>query len=112
MNLHQKQLLFGDLFVKFLAELHARGYQHKNGEYKRTVEQAQLNAESGVGIENSLHLLLLAADIELYKDGKWLKTCEDYKEAAELWESMHELCAAGYYFNDGNHFSVRHNGVK
>ncbi len=112
MNIHQKQLLFGYLFNDFLSQLHAMGYEHKNGEYKRTPYQASRNAKLSVGVRNSLHLLLLAADIELYKDGKWLRDCEDYKGAAELWESMHELCSAGYYFQDGNHFSITHNGVR
>lgn len=112
MNLHTKQLLFGDLFPKFLVQLHVLGYQVKIGEVKRTEAQAAANAESGAGIADSLHLDLLAGDIELYRDGKWLTHVEDYERAAILWESMHPLCSAGYRFGDGHHFSIMHRGKK
>ncbi len=114
MNLHQKQLLHADLMLSFLVTLHKRGYQHKNGEYKRGDAQAKYNAEHGLGIEDSLHKKLLAADIELYLGGEWLTEAEDYKEAAELWVSLHPLCRAGYYFKkpDVFHFSITHNGVE
>ena len=112
MTLHEKQLLFGILFPRFLMQLHSMGYGVKIGEVKRTQEQADINAATGAGISNSLHLILLAGDIELYRDGTWLTEIEQYKEAAETWESMHELCTAGYYFGDGHHFSITHEGVK
>ncbi len=114
MNLHYKQLLFADLMLGFLVTLHTRGYQHKNGDYKRSEEQAKLNVEKGVGIYPSLHTLLLAADIELFSGNEWLTDAEDYREAAELWVSLHPLCRAGYYFKkpDVFHFSVTHMGLQ
>lgn len=112
MNLHKRQLLFGKLYAEFIVKLHELGYEVKHGETKRSKLQALANAATGKGIANSLHIKLLAGDLELYKDGKWLTKIEDYKEAAELWESMHYLCSAGYYFGDGNHFSITFRGIK
>ena len=113
MNLHSKQLLFALLFGQFLVWLHYQGYKVKIGEVKRTKIQALKNAITGKGIIRSLHILLLAADIELYRNGKWLKKKEDYKEAAEHWTDMHPLCRAGYFWKfriDPFHFSITHKG--
>ena len=113
MNLHEKQKLFAKLFGQFLVKLHEVGYEVKIGEVKRTKIRALLNAVTGKGIAKSLHLLLLAADIELYKNYRWLRNKEDYREAAEIWTSLHPLCAAGYYWKnkkDWFHFSVMHDG--
>lgn len=125
MNLHEKQLLFGKLFPEFLVELQGSeyGYQVKFGECKRTPEQAEWNFRHGLGIANSLHIYLLAGDIELYKDGHWLHTekdLESFRPAAELWISKHELCRAGFFFKkpDGSigkdpfHYSITHNGIE
>ena len=112
MNLHNKQLLFGELFPRFILILHDLGYQVKIGEVKRTKNQAKLNELNGTGISNSLHTKLLAADIELYKNYQHLTQLDDYKEAAEIWEKMHGYCRSGYYFGDGHHFSITHEGIK
>lgn len=125
MNLHEKQLLFGKLFPEFLVKIQSDeyGYQVKFGEAKRTEVQAKWNATHGFGIEKSLHRYLLACDIELYKDGKWLHTEEDlelFRPAAELWVSLHPLCRAGFFFHkpDGSigkdpfHYSITHNGIE
>lgn len=112
MNLHRRQLLFGKLFSEFIVKLHELGYEVKHGETMRTKAQALLNVATGRGIARSLHIKLLAGDLELFKDLKWLTELEDYKEAAELWESMHYLCTAGYYFGDGPHFSITYQGIR
>ena len=113
MRLDEKQKLFAKLVGTFLVKLHEKGYEVKIGEVKRTQAQADENARTGRGISTSLHLLLLAIDIELYKKGTWLRDKEDYRLAAEVWTGLHELCRAGYYwktFNDPGHFSVSHQG--
>ncbi len=113
MTLHEKQKLFAMLFGQFLVKLHMAGYEVKIGEVKRTKARALLNAVTGKGIAKSLHLDLIAVDIELYKDDQWLRSRKDYKEAAEIWTSLHSLCRAGYYWAtryDPNHFSLEHEG--
>ncbi len=85
------------------------------GEVWRTPEQAKWNADHGIGIPNSLHILRLAADINLWKDGVWLQKTSEYTFAGEYWESLSTpdlQCCWGGRFGDGNHFSIENNGVK
>jgi hypothetical protein len=61
-------------------------------------------------MENSLHYIGLAKDLNLFKDKKYLKKTEDHKVFGLFWESMG--CTWGGRFNDGNHYSIEHEGRK
>jgi len=56
----------------------------------------------------SLHYDRLAIDLNLFKDGKYLSTTEDHKPLGEFWESIGG--SWGGRFNDGNHYSLEHEG--
>lgn len=117
MNLHRKQLLFPQLFWRFERWLEDHGYERKYGDAKRSEEQAKWNAERGLGIEKSLHILLIAKDLEFYYQGEWLRGDNPdhehhFRKIAEHWVDMHPLCRAGYYFKDPYHFSLEHEGRK
>ena len=74
---------------------------------------AEIYAKQGKGVRDSMHLISLAIDLFLFKDGDYLTKTEQYKEAGELWESYSTKdydCVWGGRFNDGNHFSFRHEG--
>ncbi len=62
----------------------------------------------------SLHHDGLAADVLLYKDGKYLVGTEDYRTLGEWWEAQghaHNLPLSwGGRFGDGNHFSLSRGG--
>jgi hypothetical protein len=65
---------------------------------------------------NSLHHIGLAADLNLYRDGKYLSTSMDHRELGEWWEKLGDtldlpLCWGGR-FNDGNHYSLAWQGRK
>jgi hypothetical protein len=53
---------------------------------------------------NSFHYKRLAIDLNLFKDGKWLKTTKDHKPLGEFWE--HLGGSWGGDWNDGNHYSL------
>lgn len=140
MTLSEKQRLFAFKLRKLFDWLHAHGYEVTLGEATRSNEQAEINAlgtegraalrmllrqnpkfhrleqmladNVGSGIRNSLHEIRLAIDLNLWKGGVYLQQNEQYKEAAEFWESLGDGCASGYYFGDGNHFSIEHEGRK
>lgn len=142
MTLGQKQRLFGRYLSKLLIWLLEHKYEFAFGEVKRSNEQAEINAigtdgraklvdylrreptglflrladciadNTGSGIRNSLHELLLAADISLFVNGVYLEQSESYRAAGEYWESLDPLCVWGGRFNDGNHFSMTHEGRK
>lgn len=139
--LSDKQRLFAHLFSAFLPALHRVGYQVTFGEFFRSDEQAQINAlgetgrrqlvayimnvprfeplakaianNTGNGIALTLHNDKLAADLNLWKDGK-LCTSGEYIEAGRLWKSLHPDCVWGGDFKnpDVYHFSLTYEGRK
>lgn len=117
MSLNSKQWLFTRLVATLLRELHTRGYEITFGDTYRSPEAAALNAKKGVGISNSLHILRMAIDLNLFKKGKLLEKVSDYKEAGEIWEAMSSeglKCCWGGRFKrpDAYHFSIEHDGVR
>jgi len=58
----------------------------------------------------SLHYEGLAKDILLFKDGEYLTKTSDYEKLGRFWKFIGGTW--GGDFNDGNHFSLEHNGMK
>lgn len=139
MTLGEKQRLFFELFIRWATWAQGRGYSFTFGEAKRSDEQAEINALGQVsrtnlanliqgifpalalkirnngsnnGVRNSCHELQLAVDLNAFRGGLYLAQTEDWKELGEYWESLNPLCRWGGRFNDGNHLSLEHNGVK
>lgn len=78
--------------------------------YEVVLDMAKRCAECPVGHPESLHKLKLAADLNLFKDGKYLRATKDYLPLGEYWEYL-----GGYWggrFGDGNHFSIEYRGMK
>jgi hypothetical protein len=90
------------------------GYELTWGETLRTPEQAMVNAANGSGIAHSLHLIKLAVDLSLFKDGALLASVEDYRPLGEYWKSLDPLCCWGgdWASPDSDHFSLTWQGVK
>ncbi|MCB4843278.1 M15 family metallopeptidase [Providencia rettgeri] len=110
MTLGEKQRKFTRMIADLIIFAYNNGYELTFSEAYRTPEQAALNAKSGSGIKNSLHTQRLAVDFNLFKGGKYLTASSDHKLLGEYWESIGG--AWGGRFNDGNHYSLEHNGVK
>jgi len=69
-------------FVRMLALLFL--YAYEKG-YELTLGDAL--AKTG-HMKNSLHYIGLAIDLNLFKDGKYLKDTEDHRFLGEFWESL------------------------
>ena len=110
MTLGQKQRKFTRMIADLIIFAYDNGYELTFGEALRTPEQAALNAKAGKGISNSLHGDRLALDLNLFKDGVFLTTTEDHRPLGEFWESIGGTW--GGRFNDGNHYSLEHEGRK
>lgn len=110
MTTREKQSLFARLVAELIVQASAEGYDVTFGEAYRSPEEAARLAKLGVGIRRSLHCDRLAIDLNLFKDGKYLQQTEQYRALGEWWEARHELCRWGGRFNDGNHFSLEHEG--
>lgn len=113
MTPRQRQSLFVRLVARLIEWSYANGYELTFGEAWRTPEQAKINAASGAGISNSLHIDRLAIDLNLFRDGRWLSATEDFAPLGAYWKSLHEDCRWGGDFTkrkDGNHFSITPDG--
>lgn len=113
-TLGQKQERFSTSLAIFILKLAEMGYKIRLKEVFRTPEQAAIYAAQKKGIANSLHTKGLAADLALFKGGKYLTDSLQYAEAGTLWKSLGTDHRWGGDFSkpDGNHFSIEHEGVK
>ena len=66
-------------------------------------------AESG-HCDNSLHYDRLAIDLNLFKDGEYLINTEDHRQLGDFWEHLGGHW--GGHSDDGNHYSLEHEGRK
>lgn len=112
MTLGEKQRYFAGLVANLLIYIYSRGYEVSLDWCYRPPEIAEYYTKIGVGIRSSLHTLKLAIDLNLFKDGIWLRNTEDHKIFGEYWEALNPLCRWGGRFGDGNHYSLEHDGVK
>lgn len=110
MTLSQKQQHFTRMVGQLIDFATRSGYALTFGEAYRTPEQAVLNAKKGTGIARSLHCDRLAIDLNAFHLGNYLTKTEDYKPLGAFWESIGGTW--GGRFNDGNHFSLEHEGRK
>lgn len=112
MRLGDKQRIFTRNIAFLIEWAYKEGYELSFAEAYRTPAQAELNAKNGTGISTSLHISRLAVDLNLFKDKKYLRKTSDHEALGLFWESLHELNRWGGRFNDGNHYSMEHQGRK
>ena len=111
-QLADQQHKFSRMIPFLLTKAFELGYEVTILECKRTKVQATANAQSGIGISNSLHLISLAVDLALFKDGNYLTQFEDYKALGEYWETLGGSWGGRFHNVDSDHFSLSFNGVK
>ena len=114
MRLGRKQEIFSRCLAQLLVFAHSRGYEVRIGEVERSLDEAER-----LGFGDSNHTRRLAADLHLFRDGKYLSSTRSHRELGEFWEGLSaewdgELveCCWGGHFSDGNHYSLSHRGVK
>ncbi len=115
LTLGQKQKIFTLNIARLIVWTYNEGWTLTFAEAYRTPEQAAINAKKGSGIKRSLHIVRLAVDFNLFKDGKWLQQTEDFAPLGAVWKRLHPLNRWGGDFKsrpDGNHFSMEHEGVQ
>jgi hypothetical protein len=100
------------MLVRLLQKAHELGYEVTLGEAYRSPEQAARNAAQGTGIRNSLHILRLAVDLNLFRDGVFLSSTEDHRPLGEYWESVGGSWGGRFSKPDGNHYSLEYQGVR
>jgi hypothetical protein len=103
MSLVNKQAEFAQMVALLLLHANQLGYQVTLGDAFR-------DERVKYGKLNSLHRKRLAIDLNLFKNGRYLSKTEDHKPLGDYWESIGG--SWGGWFDDGNHYSLEHEGVK
>lgn len=111
MTLGQKQRLFTSLLAKLIQYAYDNGYELTVGDaYRDPRVFGEVGTQKGYGRSKSNHKVKLAMDLNLFKNGVYLRETSDHLPLGTYWESLHELCSWGGRFNDGNHYSLEHEG--
>jgi hypothetical protein len=110
-TLSQKQQRFSRMVQVLMGKAFELGYEITLGDaYRDPRLHGQIGEKMGYGHAKSCHKLRLAIDLNLWKSGVYLQTTEAYTELGLYWESKGGTW--GGRFQDGNHFSVEHQGMK
>lgn len=111
MTLREKQTKFAKMVARLIDKAFELGYEITLGDCYRDPRVFGSPGESrGYGHPRSCHKLRLAIDVNLFKDGVFLNDTKSHKELGEWWESIGGTW--GGRFEDGNHYSLEHNGQK
>lgn len=112
LKLGEKQRIFAYNIGLLIAHAYQSGYELTFGDAYRDPRLAQLNADEGKGIVNSLHCSRLAIDFNLFRNGVFLTASADHKPLGDYWKTLHPLNRWGGDFKkpDGNHYSMSHEG--
>lgn len=111
MKLGEKQELFMSLLPRLLDKAHSLGFKIRGGDLFRDPRvHGAVGVKMGYGAPSSCHKLKLAIDLNLMLDGELVATSEGHRELGMWWEAQHPLCRWGGRVNDGNHYSITHEG--
>ena len=103
MTLGNKQRIFTRNVARLIEWAYENGYEITFGHALRC-------KDCPVGRKTSNHKIKLAVDLNLFKDGVYLTSTEDHHPLGRYWERLHPDNTWGGRFDDGNHYSMKHNG--
>jgi len=104
-SLRQKQSRFARMTAQLINHATLLGYEITFAEAYRSPEEAARR-----GFAQSLHCKRLAIDLNLFKNGVYLTRTDQHEPLGIYWESIGGTW--GGRFNDGNHYSLEHEGIK
>ena len=101
-RLREKQSLFAKFLPILISYIYASGYEVTIGDVFATIGHKK----------GSFHYRKLAVDLNLFKDGNYLRSTKSHKVFGNFWKSLHPLCSWGGDFRrkDGNHYSFGEKG--
>ena len=110
-TLREKQSRFARMVPRLIDKATELGYEVTPGDANRDERVfGAVGVFKGYGNASSCHKLRLAIDLNLFKDGVFLATTEAHRALGEWW--ITQGGAWGGEFNDGNHYSLEHEGHK
>ena len=96
MTLRQKQSKFVQNVALLLVYAYSLGYEITFGDASRLDKRGH--------IKNSKHYTRLAIDLNLFKDGKYLKKTNDHLLLGLFWENLGHIWGGRFKNSDGNHY--------
>lgn len=99
-TLREKQSRFVKMVGQLIAFATSQGYELTFGDAYATSGHKK----------KSNHYIRLAIDLNLFKDGEYLTESSDHLILGAYWESIGGSWGGRY--NDGNHYSLEHEGRK
>ena len=113
MSLRKTQSEFALMVGKLIIKAYELGFEITLGDaYRDPRVHGDMGVRKSYSHPKSAHKVRLAIDLNLFKDGEFCEGSGSHKELGEWWEKQHPLARWGGRFNDGNHYSFEHNGVK
>jgi hypothetical protein len=110
-TLREKQSRFAVMAAALIQKAIDLGYEVTLGDaYRDGRVFGAMGERKGYGESRSAHKHRLALDLNLFKDGKYLEGTESHRTLGTWWESQGG--SWGGRFNDGNHYSLEHDGIK
>jgi hypothetical protein len=111
MTLGEKQRRFTRMIADLIIWAYDNGYELSLGDaYRDPRVHGGMGEKKGYGYNYSNHKVRLAVDFNLFKDGRFLTSTDSHLPLGNKWESMGGTW--GGRFNDGNHYSLEHEGHK
>jgi hypothetical protein len=112
-DLGYKQKLFMRQVPRLIDKAHDLGFEVTLGDgYRDPRSHGQIGERIAYGAPYSCHKSRLAIDLNLFLNGEYLKHTEDHRALGEWWEAQNPDNCWGGRFNDGNHYSMTHEGRK
>lgn len=100
MTLGERQELFSRLIAELILHIYQAGFAVRCGDFY-AIERKPLEHK-----KDSLHYIKCAADLNLFKDGKFLTKTRDHWGFGLYWEALHPNCRWGGRYQDGNHYEL------
>ena len=111
-TLRQKQSRFVRMVSALIEYAYGLGYEMTIGDaYRDPRLHGVVGVKMGYGHPRSAHKNRLAVDLNLFLGGKYMDKTLDHEALGKFWESLSEDARWGGRFNDGNHYSLEHEGV-
>lgn len=109
-TLGQAQRRFARMVARLIDQAHEMGFEVTLGDaYRDPRVFGAMGERGGYGESRSAHKQRLAIDLNLFSGGRYLTSTEDHRPLGEWWERQGG--SWGGRFNDGNHYSLKFNGI-
>ena len=112
MTLGEKQREFTYHVSQLIQHIYAMGYTCTFGDAFRDPRTHGVQGEDkAYGEPTSAHKNRLAVDLNLFLDNSFIRSTEPHRQFGTYWKALHRDNVWGGDFDDGNHYSRRHDNV-